>query len=207
MVRRPVLITQRVVIDPTHGERRDALDQRWADFLGAGGLFPVAVPNDIPAAKSLFDAFPTTPLLLTGGNDLAVLGGDAPERDAVERMLLDQAALQHRAVLGVCRGMQMLLFWTGRKPILLTGHVGCRHEITLDLRVITVNSFHNFGFTDAGTDYIACGRATDGTVEAIRHCRLPFTGIMWHPEREDPKRAIEIDFVRESLFPTDTEGR
>jgi hypothetical protein len=30
-------------------------------------------------------------LVLTGGNDLAVLGGDAPERDAVENALLDWA--------------------------------------------------------------------------------------------------------------------
>jgi len=32
-----------------------------------------------------------TGLVLTGGNDLAMLGGDAPERDAVENAMLNLA--------------------------------------------------------------------------------------------------------------------
>ena len=34
-----IAVSQRVVIDPKTGERRDALDQRWPQFLEQAGLF------------------------------------------------------------------------------------------------------------------------------------------------------------------------
>ena len=47
-------------------------------------------------------------MVLTGGNDLAALGGDAPERDATENALLDAAESRRLPVIGVCRGMQVI---------------------------------------------------------------------------------------------------
>src|ERR1700691_1446620 len=105
---RMVAITQRVTVVPAYGERRDCLDQAWPRFLAACGLLPLAVPNVAEVALAMVrDANPAG-LGLTGGNDLAALGGDAPERDATENALLDAAEARGLPVLGVCRGMQLM---------------------------------------------------------------------------------------------------
>ena len=99
-----VAITQRVSVVSVYGERRDCLDQSWTKFLAARGLLPVLLPNFAEAALALCKGTGIAGLVLTGGNDLAVLGGDAPERDAVENALLDLAERRGLPVLGVCRG-------------------------------------------------------------------------------------------------------
>ena len=48
-----VAITQRVTVVPEYGERRDCLDQAWAQFLSACGLVPVLVPNVTDAALAV----------------------------------------------------------------------------------------------------------------------------------------------------------
>ena len=69
---------------------------------------PVALPNVIEVAVALCSGADVTGLVLTGGNDLAALGGDAPERDATENAVLDVAESRGLPVLGVCRGMQVV---------------------------------------------------------------------------------------------------
>ena len=101
-------VTQRVAVLPDRGERRDCLDQAWSRFLSACGLLPVLMPNVTSVALELCAQTNVAGLLLTGGNDLAAVGGDAPERDATENALLDMAEQQHLPVIGVCRGMQLL---------------------------------------------------------------------------------------------------
>ena len=86
-----VAITQRVSVVPAYGERRDCLDQAWTRFLSACGLLPVLLPNVTEAALALCEGADIGGLVLTGGNDLAELGGDAPERDAVENAVLNLA--------------------------------------------------------------------------------------------------------------------
>ena len=101
-----VAVTQRVAVVPAYGERRDCLDQAWSRFLAACGLLPVLLPNVMETALELCEAAGVGGLLLTGGNDLAQLGGDAPERDAVENSLLDRrsaAAFRCSAFAAACR--------------------------------------------------------------------------------------------------------
>lgn len=187
----PVAVTQRVAIDPAHGERRDALDQRWAPFLAACGLLPVPVPNDPALAVALAERVGVAGLLLTGGNDI----GTAPERDATERRLVEWAEAHGLPVLGVCRGMQMLLDLAGIPMEPVSGHVATRHAVRLGDARIEVNSYHGFAARSVSGALEAWGVADDGVVEAVRHRSRPTRGIMWHPEREAPFRAADVELV------------
>ena len=95
-----IAVTQRVVIDGKTAERRDALDQRWADFLQVTGFLPLLLPNSLSLAQHLLASVPVSGVLLTGGNSLVTYGGDAPERDQLEFELLNQARQSGWPVLG-----------------------------------------------------------------------------------------------------------
>lgn len=191
----PVAVTQRVAIDPAHGERRDALDQRWAPFLAACGVLPVPVPNDAALAVALAERAGVAGVLLTGGNDI----GTAPERDETERRLVGWAEAQGLPVLGVCRGMQMLLTLAGVPLEPVDGHVATRHAVRIGGERIEVNSYHGFAAKAVGGDLAAdlevWGIADDSVVEAVRHRVRPTLGIMWHPEREAAFSARDVALV------------
>lgn len=184
-----VAVTQRVVVDPAHGTRSDALDQRWWPFLRSCGLTGVPVPNDPAAAARLMRAVPCDGLLLTGGNDLAELGGDAPERDATEAALLDLAAAAGLPVLAVCRGMQLLLRRCGVPLTRVDGHVAARQRVRIGGRERTVNSYHTWAATGVRPPLRAWATGPGGVVKAVRHREV--IGVMWHPERLPPDLAAE----------------
>jgi gamma-glutamyl-gamma-aminobutyrate hydrolase PuuD len=193
---RTVAITQRVTVVPAYGERRDCLDQAWPRFIAACGLLPLALPNVPEVALSMFGAADVAGLVLTGGNDLASLGGDAPERDATENALIEAAESRGLPVLGVCRGMQ-LLQQRGAVPLLrVEGHVTPRQIIHIDSEPMEVNSYHRFGARESRPPLEVWAVAADGVVKAIRHSARPTTGIMWHPERNTPFAANDVALFR-----------
>jgi len=191
-----VAITQRVVKVPEYGERRDCLDQAWPRFLAACGLAPIALPNVTEVALPLCTEAAVRGLVLSGGNDLAVYGGDAPERDAVEFALLDWAEQHGLPVLGVCRGMQVIQhrFAVGLRRV--EGHVAPRQVIQIEGQPREVNSYHHFAAIDSHPQLEVWGTAADGVIKAVRHTTHPITGIMWHPERCTPFSPDDVALFR-----------
>jgi gamma-glutamyl-gamma-aminobutyrate hydrolase PuuD len=192
-----VAITQRVSVVLAYGERRDCLDQAWTKFLVACGLLPVLLPNVTEAALALFEGAGITGLVLTGGNDLAVLGGDAPERDAVENALLDLAQQRGIPVLGVCRGMQVIQQRFAIPLRRVEGHVAQRQVIRIDGKPKEVNSYHRFAAFNSRPPLNVWAVADDGVVKAIRHSTQHITGIMWHPERSAPFSPADVLLFRQ----------
>lgn len=191
-----IAITQRVSIGAGRGERRDCLDQAWPRFLAACGLMPLALPNVIEVALALCADTDVTGLVLTGGNDLVALGGDAPERDATENALLYAAESRGLPVLGVCRGMQVIQQRCAIPLRRVEGHVTQHQVIRVNGEPTEVNSYHRFAAFESRPPLEVWAVADDGVVKAIRHAARSTTGIMWHPERMDPFAAADVALFR-----------
>jgi putative glutamine amidotransferase len=195
-----IAVTQRVdlTLRPNGpAERRDALDQAWTRFLDEAGCRPLILPNHAPTALALLGALPAQGLLLTGGEDLASLGGEAPERDETETALLAAARRRRLPVIGVCRGMQLIQQAFGVTLSPVAGHVAPRQAISIDGAPAAVNSYHAWGARGSAGELAVWARAADGVVKAVRHVREPIVGVMWHPERLHPFAARDLDLFRQ----------
>jgi len=187
-------LTQRVEHLTDRDERRDCLDQAWAALLLEAGCLPVPLPNQPGQAQTLLEGLQLGGVVLTGGNDLANLPeakNTAGERDDFERELLGICTARQLPVLGVCRGLQLMVQHHGGRLVRLEGHVRQPHPIIPrqsplpTLPRAEVNSFHAFGTRPdlLPSGLAAAGVAPDGSVEAVAHRHLPQWAIMWHPER------------------------
>lgn len=195
-----VLITQRVDVSQPYGERRDALDQRWYGFLNAVGVEAIALPNDEVMARTLLAGQTFQGVILSGGNDLASLGGDAPERDRVEQMVLDMACAQKFPVIGVCRGMQLIAEYFASTLGKVTNHAGTRHSILFENGISReVNSYHHYAVTHMGDSLHVTAHAPDGVVEAFQHEHDSILAMMWHPEREAVADVADITLFQQHL--------
>jgi len=161
-------------------------------------------------------------LLLTGGGDVApAMYGEIarpetepsdPGRDAVEAALIDEALARDLALLGVCRGMQLLNVHQGGSLIqhLSTAgrHVRRTSDRSLPAHPVTiqpgtllasiaraetwqVNSRHHQAVSRVAHGFRVCASdPEDGTIEAIELPNRRFVlGVQWHPEnqaRNDP---------------------
>ena len=192
-----IVLTQRVELVKSINERRDALSQEWAALAEACGFVPIPLPNHLSAVQNLLVELRPDGVLLTGGNDLAAYGGDAPERDAVEEYLSEQAVERRLPLLAVCRGTQMLLHHFGIPLQRVEGHVRMEHPLS---NGDTVNSFHSWGAVDCRPPLEVLARSGDGIAEIVRHQDCPWIcGVMYHPERYGPLRERDIQFIKEAL--------
>ncbi|MFC1491875.1 gamma-glutamyl-gamma-aminobutyrate hydrolase family protein [Nitrospinota bacterium] len=205
-------LTQRVEVVPSYGERRDCLDQRWADLLESLGYCPVPLPNKIDQVEEYVWALDLHGFVLSGGGDLActALPEDerkniAPERDRLEAELLRIASRNYLPVLGVCRGMQAINVHYGGRIMAAPGHTGSTHAVNPTAnafvffeRDFTVNSFHNFVVPADGLapDFLPVAACDDGTLEAMCHPTWRCNGVMWHPERYPELPVHDRELIR-----------
>jgi putative glutamine amidotransferase len=193
-----------------HG-RATLVPQAYVEAVHAAGGRAVAVPPAEHGADRLVAALDG--LVLAGGADLdpALYGavpepetiGIRPDRDAGERALLAAATAAGLPVLGICRGMQLMVAVCGGRlhqhlPDVV-GHDGHRPTVGVHGRhrvhtvpgsilagllgpVVTVRSYHHQGIADPGTLDVSA-RAEDGMIEAVELSGAAFhLGVLWHPE-------------------------
>jgi putative glutamine amidotransferase len=197
---RVALVSQRVETLPDRAERRDALDQRLLDWLVSCELLPIPVPNRAERVLELWARVGPSVVVLSGGNDLAALGGDAPERDATERALLSHAWRERVPLLGICRGAQLILHELGHRLEQVPGHVGTRHVLRFGSVERSVNSYHSWGCRDREPSVHVLARADDEVIEAFTHPEHKLLGIMWHPEREAAFHEHDRALLEEHLL-------
>ncbi len=188
-------MTQRVVSENKYSERRDALDQRWYDFLAEADLCGVALPNCTNQALNLFNKLPFVGLVLTGGNSPIEYGGDSPERDRTEMELIKLAIEMGKPVIGVCRGMQIIQLFHNGSLVEIKGHVSSKKNISYYGKKRIVNSYHELAIIEPPDDFEVFAVAEDNVVKGYKHDNL--YGIMWHPERMPCFDIEDIDMFRE----------
>ncbi len=195
-----VVYTQRVEIIASYNERRDCADQRIAEYLNVCGFLPVPLPNNADLAEAYIESIKPSGIVLTGGNSLCKYGGNAPERDAMDKRLIELAIDKNIPLYGFCRGMQSILDYFGCELVNVTGHVAVRHIVSGE-EDGEKNSYHNQACLklkdDSGLEITA--KTNDGVIEAVRHKEYKLSGTMWHPERNDVFEDSDIQRIQ-NLF-------
>lgn len=186
-----IAISQRSSVDDRTNELRDCLDTSWHTFLKQCNCIGVPIPNNYDTCVKIMDTIPFDGILLTGGNTPVKYGGDSPQRDAVDDYLIHYARKNNIPLLGVCRGMQSICLHFGGSLKRVSGHVSTTHYIT-GLQNRTVNSFHNWSINELGAGIEILAHSEDMEVEMVTHTKYNITGIMWHPERNNPYDVEDV---------------
>lgn len=151
-------------------------------------------------------------LVIGGGDDISpdVYGGELvssarldPDRDAMERILVEGASARGMPVLGVCRGAQMINVALGgslhqdaygvhaasnaRKTVLprktVTVAEGSHLAQIAGTDPMRVNALHTQAVDRPGTGLRVAARDAGGMVQAVERIAAPFMmGVQWHPE-------------------------
>ncbi len=181
---RNVLYTQRVEVIEDYGERRDCADQKIPSLIQACGYLPIPIPNILSVTQEMVLHLNPIGIILSGGNSLEKYGGNAPERDAMERELLRIALEKEIPVYGFCRGMQVIEDYFGAKLEAVKNHVAIKHKIEGSIGGHMVNSYHNQACYQVPDCLEVLAVSEDKVIEAIRVKGKWILGTMWHPERE-----------------------
>ncbi len=150
----------------------------------------VLVPHTTPA-PAIRDARPAGLIITNGPGDPARLRGVAAE----VRALWDEMP-----VMGICLGHQILAIAAGAKTYKMPfGHRGSNHPVRDETtgRVAITTQNHGYAVDEAslaGTGFRVTHRNLhDGTVEGMRHRRLPIMSVQYHPEgRPGPRDSAGL---------------
>jgi gamma-glutamyl-gamma-aminobutyrate hydrolase PuuD len=126
-------------------------------------------------------------------------GGNAPERDETESLLIKYSIENKIPLIGVCRGMQKILDYFGETLEKVTDHVGVEHSIFFKGQNRKVNSYHNWGVKEISSQFNVLAKSVDGCIESIEHKEHSILGVMWHPERNLEFENLDIDLFKSWL--------
>ncbi|MEQ9674355.1 MAG: gamma-glutamyl-gamma-aminobutyrate hydrolase family protein [Roseovarius indicus] len=151
-------------------------------------------------------------VIIGGGDDISpdLYGGQIvtsarldPERDAMERGIVEACFEAQKPVLGICRGSQMLnvalggtlhqdayevyqesrKHWTvlPRKNVQVERHT--RLAAIAGEHAMRVNALHSQAVNELGRGMRVAARDPGGMIQAVERVRDPFAlGVQWHPE-------------------------
>jgi putative glutamine amidotransferase len=198
------------------------MSQRYFQVTASAGGVPWMIPllhDDLDTLRAIYDRLDG--ILFPGGVDMnpatfgeavrAECGQIDPARDAVELQLTRWALEDHKPILGLCRGLQVINVALGgtlyqdlgsQKPGAIKHDCfpsavyqrdylahevavadGSRLRVAFERPAVLVNSMHHQGIKDLASGLIASAVAPDGLVEGIESGNGHFlVGVQWHPE-------------------------
>ena len=197
------------------------MNQRYYHAVASAGAAPVLIPllDDLDTLRAIYER--TDGILIPGGVDMDPatfgekpherLGRIDPARDRVELQLVKWAVEDRKAVLGLCRGLQVINVALGGtlyqdldaefpnaiKHDYFPTHGYSRDHLAHDVAVeagsrmrhaltssaVPVNSMHHQGIKTLASALVASAVAPDGLVEAAESPNDSYVvGVQWHPE-------------------------
>lgn len=193
-----VALTQGVV-DYDEGQL-DCIDHAWTRLLESWGHLPIPVPGALTRPEDMLAAIRPGTLIVTGGpvvDEAPDVHDVRPEQEETERRLISWCEVRRVPVIGVCRGMELLLSLHGGQLRSIAGHISHRHLVSVQETPFTsgggfreVNSFHHHAVEaqEVRLPLVPFAWDADGNVEAfyrtVAKGTLSEVGIMWHPERD-----------------------
>lgn len=227
----------------TLAEATNIINERNAAFaprpaieaiVKAGGvpvIFPSVDPEDVTDYLDLFDG-----VLFLGGDDVdptfygeepyEKLGTTYRKRDLFEIELLKQSVAHGKAIMGICRGLQLINIGLGgtvyqdlsQNPTTTLKHHQTApgnmpsHHVSVSqgsrlLKIVGkrpyVNSRHHQAVKDVAPSLKITARADDQVVEAIESAQSEqILAVQWHPENmykhHEESKALFADFIERS---------
>ena len=206
---------------PKNGEYAPRFGQKqsYAHAVARAGAAPLLIPLLAGEAllRALYDK--VDGLLLPGGVDIhprhygeeihAKCGAISEIRDQVELALIRWAVADHKPLLAICRGIQVLnvalggsLYQDIQAQVPQAGRHDCdashaRNQVAHDVAIapdsrlaylvgtdsLPVNSFHHQAVKGVAPGLIVAAHAPDGIIEAVEgEGRSLVLGVQWHPE-------------------------
>lgn len=196
----------RVAEAAAYKERRSCIAYEYVATMEARGFHVILVPNNTRLVQKYMQWDEVGIVLLTGGNSIAwpTRTSEAaepdvyPERDEIEKVLLELALEQDIPLLGICRGSQFLnIYFGGSITHGIRDHVCTYHNLISPYGFLSgkiVNSFHKDGIAerDLASIFEPIAFSEDGYVEAFRHRTKRVAGILWHPERCNTEKELDL---------------
>ncbi len=189
-------MSMRVTTAENYIEKRNSIAYDYIDFFETMGFQIILIPNNTNNLKRYFEE-DIDLVVLGGGNNVnpklyqseKSLHDIFPERDDIEKTLLEMAIKNDIPLFGICRGFQFInVFFGGKLSHDTVGHVNKEHMLSSTLTILnhkTTNSFHNQGITindlAEGLQSVA---ENNNCVEAFKHRSLKIFAVQWHPERQ-----------------------
>lgn len=213
------MMNKRVGVMPLWDDEKRSLWMlpKYLDGLHAAGLETMIFPfaNSQEEVEHLTDL--CDGILLTGGHDVnPAIYGEMPinetvvwneMRDRMELQVIDYALQQNKAILGICRGIQILNAALGGTlyqdlPIQHPSEIDHHMHRPYDRRChdanilqdtplydllrkdsVIANSIHHQAIKDLSPRLKAMAVSTDGLIEAVYLPEQRFVwGVQWHPE-------------------------
>jgi len=204
------------------GAKGCELAQAYYESVRQAGGVPVVLPpyDDDAALCQTLDK--VDGILLSGGGDInpLLLGeepvpglhGICPQRDEMELLLVREAYNRQIPLLGICRGIQVLVAALGgtlyqdlntqysEAPLVKhdqdLDRAYASHSVKLEAgstlsslfpelseKGLPVNSFHHQAVRTPGPLLRVAAKATDGVIEAVESNEFKsIIGVQWHPE-------------------------
>ena len=143
-------------------------------------------------------------IIFSGGNDLYFISKKKENliRDKFEKKIIKFAIKNKIPCLFVCRGMQLLakINKLKLKKDKSKFHLKNKHKITFGKNILNVNSFHNYVVRGQNKNIEILGKCVkDQTIEIIKHKKLNFLAMMFHPERKSPDQH-KVDKIVKKFF-------
>ncbi len=238
MHRRPVIGIPTQTQQPVPGQLPPCwiMGTSYITSLTTLGALPWVIPliaDDTDTLRGIYEQLDG--VFLAGGVDMnpstygetltSLCGRTDPDRDAVELLLTRWAMEDHKPILGVCRGIQVMNVAAGGT---LYQDVHAQHQDAIkhdyypysgdyarDLRIhpitlepqtrlsrllesdqVRVNSMHHQGIARLASAFRATSYAEDGLIESIEAPNGHFAvGVQWHPEE-----FVGKDMATDRLF-------